>query len=219
MTVALVTACFGGYDPIHPLPDGQGFDEAICVTDRPDDVPAGWTVHAEVGSGDPRMDAKRPKMTPWLYTDADAVVWLDASFEITGDLSGWVRPLLERHEFIVWQHPEGRTCLGQEAEVCWHFPKYQPFPVLDQAAAYFADGMPRNWGLFAAGMLGWRVTDRVREFGARWLAEQAAWSPQDQVSLPYLLWDSGLPFGLWPANEYGNDYVRLRWDLRPDARR
>ena len=219
MRVALVTAVFGGYDPLHPLPDQHGFDDAVCITDRPGDVPYGWRVIAEPESSNPRMAAKFPKTMPWLYTDCDAAVWLDASFEVTGDLSGWVRPLLDRHEFIVWQHPEGRACLGQEAEVCWHFPKYMPFPVLDQAQSYFDDGMPRNWGLFAAGMVGYRFTERVRDFGQRWLKEQVDWSPQDQVSLPWLLWDSGLPFALWPANEYGNDYVRLRWDLRPEPRR
>ena len=215
MRVALVTAVFGGYDPLHALPVDHGFDDVVCVTDTPESVPAGWRVVAQPAVESPRLEAKKAKMTPWLYTDCDAAVWLDASFEVTGDLSGWVRPLLEQHEFLVWQHPEGRVCLEHEAAVCWFFPKYRGFPVLDQVESYLADGMPRNWGLFACGMVGWRFTERVREFGVRWLGEQLAWSPQDQVSLPYLLWDTGQPFGLWPANEYRNDFVRLRWDLRP----
>jgi len=215
VTVALVTAVFGGYDPIHALPAGHGFDDAVCVTDRPMDVPDGWRVVVEPEAADGRLAAKRPKMMPWLYTECEAAVWLDASFEVVGDLSSWVRPLLDRHELLVWQHPEGRVCVEQEAAVCWFFPKYQQFPLLAQVESYLEDGMPREWGLFAAGMVGWRFCDRVKEFGARWLREQTRWSPQDQLSLPYLLWDSGQPFGLWPANEYQNDYVQLRWDLRP----
>jgi hypothetical protein len=219
MTLALITACFGSYDPLHKLPLGHGFDEALCVTDDPGSVPDGWTAVHVPGSGDPRLDAKVPKMEPWRFTDAELVVWLDASFQVTGDLAGWAQGQLAKRDFVVWQHPEGRICLGQEAEVCWQFPKYERFPVMEQARSYFDDGMPRYWGLFAAGMLGWRVTEGTREFGSRWLGEQSRWSPQDQVSLPYLLWDSGLPFGLWPANEYRNDFVQLRWDLRPDNAR
>jgi hypothetical protein len=215
MRVALVTASFGGYDPVRALPD-HGFDDVVCVTDDPGSVPSSWRVVVEPVSGSPRMAAKRPKMTPWEFTDCDAAVWLDASFQVTGDLAGWVRPLLRQAGFIAWQHPEGRACLVDEAAVCWDFPKYEPFPVREQAAAYVADGMPRYWGLFACGMLGWMFSDEVREFGERWLAEQSAWSPQDQVSLPYLLWDTGMPFGLWPANEYQNPWVRLRWDERPN---
>ena len=200
---------------MHALPLNHGFDDVVCVTDRPDDVPDGWRVVAQPLVESPRLEAKKPKMMPWLFTDCDAAVWLDASFEITGDLSGWVRPLLERNEFLVWQHPEGRVCLEQEAAVCWFFPKYRKFPVLEQAESYLANGMPRNWGLFACGMVGWRFSQATRDLGQAWFGEQKRWSPQDQISLPYLLWDSGMRYGLWPANEYQNAFVRLRWDLRP----
>lgn len=219
MKVALITACYGAYDPIHALPENHGYDDAVLVTDYPysaTEAP-GWRVVIERRDEHPRLAAKRPKMMPWLFTDCDAAVWLDASFEIVNPaFSQWTRDHLNFNDFIVWLHPEGRIDIRQEVEVCWFFDKYKDYPLREQLAHYVADGMPENWGLFAGGTVGYRFTDGARGFGERWYAENVKWSIQDQVSLPYLLWDSGKRFGLWQANEYQNDYLRLRWDERPN---
>jgi hypothetical protein len=217
MRVALITACYGAYDPVRDLPEGLGFDEAICVTDRADLVGKGWSAFVEPREEPPRLAAKRPKMLPWLFTDCDAALWIDASFEITSlALRSWTEKHLARDDFVVWSHPEGRICLSQEADVCWDFPKYKDQPIREQANFYLADGMPRGWGLFAAGAIGWRFTSEAKRFGAKWYREQERWTVQDQISLPYLLWSSGKRFGVWDGNEYDNPYVRLRWDERPN---
>lgn len=215
MRVALITGCYGAYDPVRSLPEGLGFDDAVCVTDDPSIVGEGWRVHVEPRDEHPRLAAKRPKMMPWLFTDCDAAVWLDASFEITGKgFSDWVRGHLALNDFVVWLHPEGRVDYIDEANVCAHFPKYRDFDIEGQVSAYAGRGMPRYWGLFACGTVGWRFTDETRGFGERWYGEQVRWSIQDQISLPYLLWDTGMPFGIWQANEYDNPFVKLRWDER-----
>lgn len=215
MRVALITACYGAYDPVRPLPEWHGFDDAVLVTDSREPV-TGWRVHVEPRDEHPRLAAKRPKMLPWLFTDCDAAVWLDASFEISSpEFSKWARWHLERDPFVVWRHPEGRLDFADEAAVCMDWPKYADYDLRGQVQAYLDDGMPRGWGLFACGTIGWRFEPEVKRLGARWYDEQVKWSVQDQVSLPYLLWDSGLRFGLWEGNEYENPYVRLRWDERP----
>jgi len=214
--VALITACYGDYDPVRDLPEWHGFDEAVCVTDRADLVGDGWSPFVEWRDEHPRMAAKRPKMMPWLYTTADAAVWLDASFEITDPkFRPWVDAHLARDDFVVWTHPEGRIDFADEAAVCWDWPKYRDYDMRGQVQHYLQQGMPRRWGLFACGTVGYVFTPQVKRLGARWYDEQVKWSVQDQVSLPFLLWDSGLPFGTWQANEYDNPYLKLRWDERP----
>ena len=216
MRVALITACYGAYDPVRPLPEWHGFDEAICVTDRADLVGDGWRVHVEPRHEHPRLAAKRPKMLPWLFTDCDAAVWLDASFEVVGrDFRNWTQAHLDRELFTVWRHPEGRVDFADEAAVCMDWPKYADYNIRGQVQHYVDSGMPRGWGLFACGTIGWRFEPKVKRLGARWYDEQVKWSIQDQVSLPFLLWESGLRFGTWQGNEYDNPFVRLRWDERP----
>jgi hypothetical protein len=214
MRIAIVTANFGGYDPLSPAPNG--FDDAVVVTDSEEHAADGWRVHLEPTPNDPRLAGKIPKMNPWRYTDCDAAVFMDASIEVTYDrLREWVEPLLAVHDLIVWSHPEGRTCLRQEAEVCQDWPKYAPYDIRGQVNHYDTEGMPHGWGLFACGLIGWRFTDEAKRFGDLWLNEQYAWSIQDQVALPYLLWASGKPFGIWPAHQYQNPFFRIRWDRRP----
>lgn len=214
MRVAVVTSVFGAYDPLDAPP--LGFDDAVCVTDSADGIPDGWRTVLEPLSDDPRLDAKRAKMQPWRFTDCDAAIFLDASIEVTSpNLRAWVEPQLRAHDLVIWSHPEGRSCYRDEAAVCWDWPKYSRYDMRGQVDAYAADGMPAGWGLFACGMIGWRFTDEAKAFGDAWLAEQSKWSCQDQVSLPYLLWREAKPFGIWPANQYQNPHIRIRWDRRP----
>ena len=216
MRVALITGCYGSYDPVRPLPEWHGFDDAVCVTDTPEVVGEGWRLDHKPSNEEPRLAAKRPKMMPWLYTDCDAAVWMDASFEIVGEgFSDWTRSHLSFNDFVVWMHPEGRTDIRQEVDVCWSFPKYERYPLREQLAHYVDLGMPRHWGLFAAGTVGWVFNEETRGLGERWFQEQVEWSIQDQISLPFLLWDTGKKFGVWQANEYQNPYLHLRWDERP----
>lgn len=217
MRVALITACYGAYDPVRPLPEDHGFDDVVLVTDDRSLVADGWRVHLEPSNESPRLAAKRAKMMPWLYTDCDAAVWLDASFEVLGSgFAGFARAALEQDDFVVWQHPEGRVDITDEAGISMQMPKYQGSRVKEQAAFYKKQGFPENWGLFAAGTIGWRFTPTVKRFGSLWLRECHDWSIQDQVSLPYLLWSEGMKFGIWQANEYQNPFLALRWDQRPN---
>ena len=215
MTKTLITAVYGSYDPVRALPDDHGFDDAICVTDGECEVGQGWRVIIDRRDEPARLASKRPKMMPWLYADTESAVWIDGSFQVNPPFAKWAQGHLDLSDFVVWQHPEGRIDIRQEVDVCWFFPKYKDFPMREQLQSYIDDGMPEHWGLFACGTVGWNFTEETRALGEAWYAEQVKYSIQDQVSLPYLLWKTGMKFSLWQANEYNNPYVTLRWDERP----
>ena len=208
MGLGLITAVYGGYDHLRALPDGHGFADAVCVTDDPQLQAHGWRMIVEPTSLPPRLAAKRPKFLPFEYLTTSSAVWIDAAFSLReGRFHDFAVEHLERHEFVVWQHPEPRNCLYQEAAYCQDWPKYAREPIRRQTAHYRELGMPEHFGLFAAGTLGWRDTESMREFGAAWLAECHEWSIQDQVSLPFLLWRLNVTPGIWQAHEFANDML------------
>jgi hypothetical protein len=207
--VAILTAVYGGYDVLHPLPDDHGFDKAVCVTDDPFLSADGWTMVVVPSHAAPRLAAKRPKMLPFDFVDADVAVWLDASAQVvdTG-FRDWCVAAAEGADLVAWNHPEDRDCLFAEVDYCWSWPKYRKHPLREQAEFYRAAGMPSGFGLWACGTLVWRNTPQANLFGRRWLAENERWSIQDQVSLPYLLWELQPRFSAFPAHEFDNRWIR-----------
>lgn len=212
MGLTLVTAVYGDYDDIAPLPADHGFDDAVLVTGSPDLAVPGWRTVYVPGTGRHRLDAKTPKLAPWRFMETDASVWIDGSAEVVdGGLRAWIdeHPLAELR---AWPHPEPRSCLYDEATYCQDWPKYAREPLREQTASYRAAGMPEQFGLWACGTLYWRHTARAKAFGEAWLLEQYRWSIQDQVSLPFLLWSRAgqIDFGPFAGHEYANPFLRWR---------
>gem|GEM_PF-2881801 len=206
MRLAAVCAIYGGFDLIPPVPDGV--DDAVLVTDVP--VRSGWRNVVEPSPEHPRMAAKRPRCRPDLYTDCEASLWMDGSVHVLdARFVQLVREKLTQHEIVLWDHPEDRDCVLQEAQHCHDWPKYRDGPLLEQAQHYLKEGMPEHFGLWATGCIARRHTDRMRDLGDAWLDEMQRWTIQDQVSLPYLFWREGIEPGTFGADQLNNDMVSI----------
>jgi hypothetical protein len=207
-SISLVTAIYGDYDYLNPLPDTHGFDRAICVTDDPELEADGWEIVHLYSEDAPIVAAKYPKMKPFDFVTTDVAVWLDANF-IVHD-RGWRDFCLEslgENDLVAWPHPEPRDCLYQEAQYCQDWPKYAKYPIRGQTAHYRREGMPFKFGLWACGGIVWRNNETARRFGHEWLAQQHCWSIQDQVSFPYVVWKVEPKLGTFPAHEFLNPYL------------
>ena len=210
-TVALVTAVYGGYDAVRPAP--PGFDDCVLVTDQRvhgSFRPRGWRVVVLPRPGtSPRLAAKMPKCRPDWFTECESSVWVDGSFRILGDgLARVAQEQLAGAPLVVAEHPYGRQCLYDEATFCALTVKSAREPVMDQAEHYLSSGMPRNWGLWALGLIARRHEDHVAELGHSWLRELEQWSDRDQISLPFLLWQRRWRPEVWPFPQLQNAYVR-----------
>jgi hypothetical protein len=208
--ITLITSIYGGYDQLRHLPDGHGFADAVCVTDGTANVAVGWRHHLARGKEPARLAAKRPKMLPFDFVDCDVALWLDASAQIVdGRFFEFAADALQHFDIVVWDHPERRTCLFQEAAYCQDWEANRRMPLRAQTAHYRAAGMPERFGLWAAGAVLWRNTPDALKFGRAWLAENERWSTRDQVSLPFLVWRDRPNLGTFPADQKNNPY--LRW--------
>lgn len=220
-SVSLVTAVYGAYDEVKKAP--PGFDACILVTDqklRPLRTKVkGWqVVELPMPHLHPRVAAKVPKCRPDWFTDTDASVWIDGSFRVNdARFAHLARTMLADHELVVCEHPESvpgptwtaRNCLYEEATFSASRPKYVDQPVVEQAEDYVSRGMPKGWGLWALGIIGRQHTQVNRELGLEWLLEIERWTVQDQVSLPFLLWQRGLRPAVWPFHQLDNDFLEL----------
>lgn len=208
MAVTLVTSIYGGFDMLWPLPEGHGFDRAVCVTDDPALAADGWETLVVPSDEHPRLAAKRAKMLPFEFVDTDMAVWLDGSAQVVdATFSAFCLDAADGVDLVAWNHPEDRNCLYQEAAYCWGWDKYRQWPIREQTEHYRAEGMPERFGLWACGTLVWRDTEAARTFGAAWWRENTRWSIQDQVSFPYLLWRLQPKFATFPADELDNRWL------------
>lgn len=204
--VAIITAIYDNYDVLRPVVSQAGdFDiEWLCVTDTSDVVtdPQGWAVLLEPRPGvHPNLAAKRPKMLPWNYTDAEVVIWIDASYQILSPL--FVRDVLATaHPLAQFVHPD-RQCIYDEAAVSQQMVyKYGGHNFPEQIARFRAEGHPPYWGLWATGVIVRYKTQTLIDFGKAWHEECHLYSFQDQVSQPPLL----RKFGLRPESLAGGPY-------------
>lgn len=213
MKVAVVTAIYDNYDELKtPPPQVEVEVEWICVTDSKDYADRGWQIVYEPRSGvHPNLAAKRAKTQPWLYTDAEASIWLDASFRILAnhfvkDAINYANPIAQ------FKHP-GTTCAYSEAAGCRNLPKYESPSIDEQVKRYLAAGFPSEWGFWACSHIARIHTPAVRRFGEQWLQESEYWFSQadgnavnDQISEPFMLYQTNLR-----PNEFPGDVYINRW--------
>lgn len=209
MTVAVVSAVFGGYDQPVFVEQTVGC-RYVMVTDGLVDVPDGWEhVLVDRGRLDPRLVGKFVKCRPWEFADADRIVWLDGSIEPASGLVAQMLADLGDGDVAFHPHPD-RQRIKVEARVSASMAKYDGQLVVEQADSYVAAGHPDDWGLWAAGLFAVNVSGRVRQFGQLWLDEVCRWSVQDQLPLPVVLRRCELDVRLLSGGLRGNPLFTIR---------
>ena len=199
------TAVYGDHIPLLEF-DTKGF-EFRCYTDRKIESTTWKIIEAERRFPDPRMAAKFWKMFPLGAGGdekiGDISIWIDASITVT-DVHEMVRvckAALGKRDVAFFKHPE-RDNIFDEAAVSITLPKYAGLPLIAQVESYAAEGLPRASGLWAGGVIVRRHNPKRVKFEADWWDECKKWSYQDQLSLPYVLWNRDLRPGVIPGSVY-----------------
>jgi hypothetical protein len=205
------TAVFGDYDDV-PAVDARWACDFLCFTDNPRLAPGGWQV-VVVPRGEPPADAnRRYKMLPHLYLpEYERGLYVDGNIRIVSDPTPLFGKYLDHDLLALPRHPE-RTCAYQEARRCVERGLVDAQTVEAQMSRYAAEGFPENWGLTANGIILRRHLDpAVAALMEAWWKEYSGGGRRDQLSLPYLIWKSGIGMA-WmeeSALSGSNRYFRL----------
>lgn len=209
MSIAVVSAVFGGYD--DPVFVEQTIEcQYVMVTDGSVNVPFGWRhIPVNIGDMDPRLAGKFVKCRPWEFVDADLIVWLDCSIEPKPGLVEQMIKDLGVRDLAFHPHPDRRSIMS-EALFSSDLPKYKGSDVVAQARSYIESGHPDDWSLWAAGLFILRNRMLVREIGQLWLNEICRWTVQDQISLPFVLYQCGVEPSSLSGGLRDNPLFRIR---------
>ena len=218
--IAIITAIYDKYDTLKPvLKQVDANVEWILVTDSmidtsaPDDDPV-WgysTVYAPKPGVHPNVAAKYPKMRPQDFTSAPKSVWIDASFRVVSEsFARDILNILKSCDIAQFKHP-WRDCIYQEAEESLKLDKYADvhqsikFQMEQYRRVY---NHPKNWGLWATGVIARNHTKKNRDIGMDWLEDNINYSYQDQLSeAVHLRRNNTKPFELWGMH-FVNPWLR-----------
>ena len=204
LRIAVITSIFGDYDPPKLVP--TEFDDAVFVTDS--DVDAdGWEVYSG-RSPTTRYEAslatKLPKTTPQLFTECEASLWIDGSMELLPGAYEFCQHLLSQGDLWQFKHP-WRRCAYDEAPHAEYRASQaglgdQPFD--QQMEAYRNRGFPREFGLWATGVILRRHTPAINAWGHRWYQHIKMWTTRDQLSHPFVCWETNIEPMSLPGDLY-----------------
>ncbi len=203
-TIAVITAIFGEYDAVPPVP--VGFDDAVLVSDR--EIESEWRNVVIKRNESPRLASKFAKFRPDLFTTCNSSVWVDASMR---DEQNWLRsavePKLAEHDLVFFKHPQRNNVLA-ELLASLELDKYLDQPLSEQVHSYQVQGFRDDIGLWAGGVIARNHTFKNIQFGDAWLEENQKWSIQDQLSLPYIAWKLQIIPGHFDEDQYTGP---LKW--------
>ncbi len=220
MSVVIYTCITRGYDDslARPAPQTTAVNYK-CFTDSRKLRAPGWDRVPIVKPPDiKRSDLinRYYKFFPHvLMPDIGVSIYIDGNISVIGDLT----PLIDQFTvsempFACLVHTQRKT-VWQEAEACRKLGKFKGHDLeklQSQLAFYSTVGFPVDTPLVAATIL-IRRHDSVPMMHAMnlWWSHILTFTARDQLSLPYVLWKSQLPFMTFDFDVLGdNDYVSRR---------
>ncbi len=221
----IYTACFGDHDQPVDIPDLDHVADLVCFTDDPSlaqKIPH-WRVFLRRSVfKTPRMDAKWFKMSAChLFPDRQWSIYIDSSVRVKDPFLMLQRAAhalgLRRTDpaLALFEHPEDPLrSLEAEATFSMTMPKYAGEPCIEQVAHYRQAGFladDPSYRLYAGGCIARCHVRQIDLFEKAWFDECVHWSVQDQLSLPYVLWQLSVTPGIIPGSIYDNEFLMRVW--------
>jgi hypothetical protein len=212
MNVTVYTANIGGFDNLRPPQVTHSGARFICYADELLDPPSPWEIlpaHLPY-PGDFSRNVRVHKLLSHLFTDTPYSIWIDTNFVLAIDPAEAVERWLRNSDIAVFRHP-GRSCLYDEARQCLLERIGNATEIERQVSYYEACGFPREWGLFACGVILRRHTPQVIRLNEAWWSHVRDFCERDQISLPFVLREQEVPITVIDGNIYSNESFIWKW--------
>lgn len=197
MKILIYTAVFGKYDKVYsPVQIDGGIDHIIITDDGGLNVP-GWTIMVVDSSIFPTLKAANLYYRALIHRvlpDYDASLYVDGNIRLLGETA----PLFEELEkngaaLAAYPHPL-RSTVAEELEAVLALGRTRnPEAARGELRGYLAQGFPDTIRLIETGVM---LRDhRAAEFDPAmelWWSLFREYQTRDQLSLPYVIWKTGL---------------------------
>ena len=202
------TAIFGNYeDLLEPKFINEDLDY-ICFTDNPNLKSNVWDIRL---IDEPDLDnvrkARKVKILPHKYVgEYDYSLWVDAGFQIIGDLKQFINNYSTGKSFMSCIHTD-RDCIYDEAKECLNRKKDDEHRFNAQIDFYKKNNFPEKFGLIESGVIFRKHNlPNVIKTMEDWCSNVINFTNRDQISLPYVLWKNNLMVDKYRLFYWKNPY-------------
>lgn len=222
MKIVVYTTIYADYASLKPIPEQTVKAEYICITDNKNLKCHGWkTIVPEFPRKDmhPRLRAKYFKLLPWELPEIEKneiSIFIDGSIQVkTNNFIEYCIKYLSE-DLLLFKHPV-RNCIYSEVEASKPLEKYKSENISAQAA-FYSKFHPKNWGLWACGVMVRKHTDKLKKLMGDWKHEIDKWTYQDQISFPVICKLNNFIPAVFPDSQSNNQHFDIIWhdDNKPE---
>lgn len=200
-SLVVYTAIMGDYDELKDPLFVSDDIKYVCFTDDKKLKSNVWEMRYVEKSENSKLQVREYKILPHkFFPEYETSIWVDASFDIRGDLREFASQYQNKSNMLFFPHIE-RKCIYEEAAECMTRHLDENSKLLEQINKYMNSGYPINQGLVFCGCIVRNHKKKnVIKLMEDWWKEVQNYSQRDQVSLPYLIWKNKVSYDV--CNQY-----------------
>lgn len=214
-----VYSCIASYyDMPHRLSiDLDCIDSYKLFTDGNCIEELGWEVNELVSQSEvsePNLINRYHKFFPHrILSETDISIYIDGNIRIVGDIAPLLKKFLESDKIIgVLKHPQ-RTNIIEECFACFELNKFKAEDksvIVEQIEDYVKEGFKLDSELYAATVIFRRHADIevLDKAMSLWWRQINKYCSRDQISLPYILWKTQVPYEVFDIDIFNNPYFQ-----------
>ena len=207
--IAIYRSIFGGYDKVLPVKYQDEADSYLFTDRMPEEKGYNVIIRSEPANN-LRRKSRIYKMQPWKYLpEYEYYIYLDGNIEILQSPKMLIRKYLKRYDIAAFKHP-WRNCIYDEIDICREIRYVTPEAAREVFEFMIQEDYPRNNGLAENGVILWRNTPQVKEFGKKWHELYTRFAERDQFYFCYVAWKLGIKYNVMIDN-IRNNPINFKW--------